>query len=134
LEVADDLDQTVLLLVEAEKALVEVQSEVELVSALLDGQDVLLHLRGVVQVDQWLDPLRESLLLVLLEPRLDNGNCLLELCAFLLGLPVLTKDLADTILVELELLFELTHPDDLVDNFGDVSGVNECLIGAFLVK
>jgi hypothetical protein len=37
--------------VEAEEALVEVQGEMKFVSPLLDGQDTLLHLRSVVQVD-----------------------------------------------------------------------------------
>ena len=51
LEVGDDFDQTVLLLMKAEETLVEVQSQMKFVAALLDGKNALLHLGGIIEID-----------------------------------------------------------------------------------
>ena len=65
---------------------------------------------------------------------MDCVTRLFQLSSLLLRLPILTKDLAHSFLVEFKFSLELIHPHYLVDNLGDVSGLVEGLIHSVLVE
>ena len=113
-KVANDSHKTVLFFVETEDVFFQVEAELEFVAALLNEKHIFARIEQVVAVKHALDPLVEDVLLVLGQPRLQRLASLAQRLPFLLRFPVLTKNFANFILIELELGLELVHPDNFV--------------------
>lgn len=134
LEVADHGHETILFLVKAEDVLLQVEAELELLASLLDRKHVLLDVVLVVEVEHALDPLVEDFLLLLREARVELVARLAQLATFLLLLPVVAKDLANLVLIELQLGQKLVHPDDFLGDFGDIASHVKSFVHTLLVQ
>jgi len=112
--VANDRHETVLFFVETEDVFFEIEAELKFVAALLNEKHIFARVEQVVAVEHALDPLVEDVFLVLGQSRLQRLASLAQRLPFLLRFPVLTKNFANFILIELELGLELVHPDNFV--------------------
>ena len=130
----DRLLQHDLLLVEAQDLLVEVEDQLELVAVLLDSKDGPVALSLHIERAHVLLPLLEVLGLGLLEAHRQRVASLLEVETLLLRFPVLTQNLLDAVLIELQLLVQLVDPHDLVDDAGEVASLVQSAVHAVLVQ
>ena len=76
----------------------------------------------------------ENLTLFLRQSGLQLFACLAQFSAFLLRLPILTENLTDLVLIELELCLKLVHPDDLLRDFWDITSYVQCLVHFLLIQ
>lgn len=130
----DDFFKVDFLFAEAEQIFIEVEDKVELVATLLDPENGFVSLGLHIQVGHEQVPVFEVFFLGPLQAHSQVFTSLFEVSAFLLSFPVVTEDLLDSSLVELELLAKLVDPDDLTNDLGEVSHLVEGVVDLALVQ